>query len=433
MPDLGYGDASNDKKGELVMNEDMHSAMSEATRLTVAGRLTEATALIQRRLDNSRKSDLSLPGPQLVENLRQANTRPSTTYPLAEPTIRPRREQEAGDIAAPGLLRRVAAAGLRSSALERCLTSTSPTPPDLESAAAEVGGLFVTASYTNVYGTRGYKLYVPSGYTGHAVPLIIMLHGGTQSAVDFAAGTRMNEFAERNTFLVAYPEQPASANAARCWNWFQAANQDRAAGEPSLIAGITRKIMSDFEVDARRVYVAGFSAGGAMAMIMASTYADLYAAVGVHSGLAYGAAHDLPSAFAAMKQGKPHRALATSDVIPLIVFHGDGDHVVDRVNADCILDDWSRAASNNQHKPASQKREPRVERGQVVSGREYTRFSFHDGVGKPSMELWIVHDAGHAWSGGSSAGSYTDPQGPDASAQLVRFFAEHPKEKPVGA
>lgn len=379
------------------MNDDMHSAMSEATRLTAAGRVAEATAMIQRTLGGFQSPAATAAGPRSAERQAQRDFRAAT--PRLAAIAGQLREQEAGESNFRNLLRRAAHTRLRSADLQQCRTRTAPYPADLESAAAEVGGLFASAAYSNAAGSRGYRLYIPSGYNGQAVPLIIMLHGGTQTAVDFAAGTRMNEFAERSTFLVAYPEQPSSANASRCWNWFETGNQHRDAGEPSLVAGITRKIMTDFQVDPKRVYVAGFSAGGAMATIMASTYPDLYAAVGVHSGLAYRAAHDLPSAFAAMKQGTHQGIRPAADVLPLIVFHGDGDHIVDSVNADCIRQDWDREASRKQGSVGGQRREPVVARGQVAGGREYTRFFFHDALGRPSLELWIVHEAGHAWAG----------------------------------
>jgi len=243
--------------------------------------------------------------------------------------------------------------------------------------------------------------------------------------VDFAADTHMNVLAEGETFLVAYPEQAPSANGSKCWNWFQESDQQRDGGEPSLIAGITRQIMSQYQVDVSRVYVAGMSAGGAMAVIMAAMYPDLYAAVGVHSGLAYGAAHDLPSAFAAMQQGTVYHARPLQETIPLITFHGDGDTTVAPVNADCLLDQWLQAASAVLGSVPGMK----VERGQVANGHAYTRCIYHDVSGRALMEQWTVHQAGHGWSGGSLSGSYTDPQGPNASTEMVRFFTEHPSSR----
>lgn len=412
------------------MNEDMQSAMAEATRLTVAGRLAEATALIQKTLGSSPDSDVSAPRPE-----RDNPARP--VLPPLDLSPPPRlftgnRDDATRDHLVRKAPHQAPATGMRSAHLLRCPSTVLPPRTTFDAPQTESGGEFVAASYTNAAGSRDYRLYIPGAYTGRSVPLVIMLHGGTQTAVDFATGTRMNAFAEGNTFLVAYPEQPSSANVARCWNWFQDVNQYRDVGEPSLIAGITKHIMATYQVDPGRVYVAGFSAGGAMATIMAETYPDLYAAVGVHSGLAYGAAHDLPSAFTAMRQGTQRAARHASGAIPLIVFQGDSDHTVDRGNADCILAHWGHA-TRKEHSDASRiEREWRVERGQTPAGREYTRWCFQAVPGRPAAELWIVHHGSHAWSGGSPVGTYTDPLGPDASAEIVRFFDEHPKDAPAG-
>ena len=273
-------------------------------------------------------------------------------------------------------------------------------------------------TYTNAAGSRAYKLYVPSGYRGQPVPLVVMLHGCTQSPDDFAAGTRMNALAEEQIFLVAYPAQTAAANHGKCWNWFKPGDQQRDQGEPSLIAGITRQIMRDYAVDPERVYVAGLSAGGAAAAIMGATYPDLYAAVGVHSGLACGAAHDMPSAFAAMRQGGPdpqaYRATGPADPCRRSCSTATATRTVNPVNGDQVI---------AQSKAGAELRTA-VSRGQAEGGTTYTRTVQADEGGRPILEQWVLHGAGHAWSGGSPAGSYTDPRGPDASREMLRFFLE---------
>jgi len=281
-------------------------------------------------------------------------------------------------------------------------------------------GLFEAHTFANVAGSRTYKLYIPSHYSGKAVPLVIMLHGCSQSPDDFATGTHMNEVAEEQSFLVAYPAQPQSANITKCWNWFNHGNQLRDHGEASLIAGITRQIMETHVIDATRVYVAGLSAGGAAAAIMGRVYPDLYAAIGVHSGLACGAARDMVSALTAMRQGgHPAHDEGTDRAggiiaVPTIVFHGDADTTVHPINGTYVI------AQAKAHANLAKK----VHEAKTASGLAYTHIVETDKIGQPMLEQWILHGAGHAWSGGSG-GSFTEPRGPDASREMIRFFLHH--------
>jgi poly(hydroxyalkanoate) depolymerase family esterase len=279
------------------------------------------------------------------------------------------------------------------------------------------GARFIERTYSSPAGSRAYRLFIPSRYREQPLPLVVMLHGCTQSPDDFAAGTRMNFLAEEQNCFVVYPAQPSQANQAKCWNWFRTADQQRGRGEPSLIAGITRQIMDDYLVDRKRVYVGGLSAGAAAASIMGATYNDLYAAIGIHSGLACGVATDLPSALVAMRQGRSDHRVISGDrpPVPTIVFHGDRDTTVHPNNGDQILE-LSLGTMSTQKK---------VHRGQVPGGHAYTRTILSDANGRGMLEHWNIHGAGHAWSGGSPAGSYTDPRGPDATREMLRFFLEH--------
>lgn len=284
-----------------------------------------------------------------------------------------------------------------------------PPPPPLPD-----GARFDSASFTCQAGTRGYKLYVPSTYKeGQPVPLVVMLHGCTQDPDDFAAGTRMNQVAEETGCLVAYPCQSQQANSSKCWNWFSAADQQRERGEPAIIAGIARQVMADYAVDPARVGIAGLSAGGAMAVVVGALYPELFHAVGVHSGLPFGSATDLPSALQAMQQGAKGNAQPVASP-PLIVFHGDKDHTVNRKNGDDVLQHGLVA-----HEAGT----PEVETSKASGGRKYTRTVHKGKDGRVLAEHWELHGAGHAWAGGSASGSYTDPTGPDASREMVRFFA----------
>ena len=371
----------------------MQDEMNEATRLTRNGRLGEATALIQRTLggrtggagggvDNSARPDPW-----------------SATFPH-----RGTRRRTGWVPRGPGSGQGEPGFGWHG---------RGPGSGGRAEAAQGVG--LRDGSFSNRSGTRGYKLYLPTAAAGRAVPLVVMLHGCTQTAADFAAGTRMNELAERHGFLVAYPEQAGSANQRRCWNWFLPAHQRRDAGEPSLLAGIARQVMATHQVDPGRVFVAGLSAGGAMAAVLAATYPDLFAAAGIHSGLAHGAAHDVQSAFAAMRQGPPAGAEGAGPGVPLIVFQGGRDTTVAPANAAALLGPWSRTAT-----------------AEVTDGPGWTRRAYRDREGRVVAEWWTVHRLGHAWSGGSPDGSFADPDGPDASAELVRFFNDQAGEGVTG-
>ncbi len=294
------------------------------------------------------------------------------------------------------------------------------------------GGQFQEASYANPAGSRRYKLFIPSAYCGQALPLVVMLHGCKQSPDDFALGTRMNELAESQQCFVAYPTQSKTANASGCWNWFNAFDQRRGYGEPAVIAGLTRELVKKYGLDPSRVYVAGLSAGGAMAVVMGRTYPDLYAAVGVHSGLPYASAHDVATAFAAMKGTAPagRAARPVLAVMPAIVFHGDSDKTVhhgngERVTAECAPQPFSAASG----KPIAAVEQTEEQRGAVAGGYAYTRRLFRSAGGKVIVEQWVVHGAGHAWFGGNPRGSYTDPKGPDASREMMRFFTAHTLDK----
>ena len=296
--------------------------------------------------------------------------------------------------------------------------------------ARALPGQFVSRSYSNAGGARAYKLYIPKTYSERRMPLIVMLHGCTQNPDDFAAGTRMNELADKHAFLVAYPAQSVNANGSNCWNWFKVSDQERDRGEPSLIAGITREVASSYRVDEQRIFVAGLSAGAAMAVVLGATYPELFAAVGAHSGLPYGAADDVPSALAAMrgssgpifsKRGLKSRTstprVAPRRAPPTIVFHGDHDTTVSAENGSEIV---AQAVALGETQTSCLEKSVQVR--VPANGRECTITTYRDSTMRPCIEQWVLHGAGHAWSGGCSNGSYTDERGPDASAEMVRFF-----------
>ena len=386
------------------MNQAMLAGMHEASRLTRSGRLNEATALIQRTLRGEAAAEPAERSakPHIEGSFRvvePGSTQRSThTTRATPPPVNPFGRSE-------GLLQ-----GFEMPGVQR--PRQAPVDPTPE------GGRFIDGSYSNQMGTRSYKLYIPSSYRGQPMPLVLMLHGCTQDPDDFAAGTRMNHLAEAEDCLVLYPAQSMGANLQKCWNWFKDGDQQRDSGEPSLLAGMTREIVSRYAVDSRRIYVAGLSSGGAMASILGTTHPDLYAAVGIHSGLAAGAARDLPSAFSAMRQGGKGFGPAGYRV-PTIVFHGDRDTTVHPRNGELVIAQAVASTGTGE--------KPRVstQRGQVPGGHAYTRAVYADPDGSVFMEHWLIHGAGHAWAGGSQGGSYTDPKGPDAASEMLRFFSHH--------
>lgn len=392
-----------------MLNQDI---VREATRLTRAGQLVEATALLQRMLQGGRAPRPESRGASQARHPRLDPLTIDATADVVEereaPQIAPARSAQGRRRSLPlDGMQDFSGLGLRSP-----ITRNPLSPSDI----VPEGTRFIAGTFSNAAGSRTYKLFIPSRCQGQRLPLIVMLHGCTQSPDDFAAGTRMNFLAEEQNCFVVYPEQPSGANQSKCWNWFRTSDQRRGGGEPSMIAGITRQIMRDHVIDPKRVYVAGLSAGGAAAAIMGATYSDLYAAVGIHSGLACGAASDLPSAFVAMRQGGGSKAIADGKTcVPTIVFHGDRDTTVHPKNGDQIIEQSARAT-----RPTT-----KVLRGRVPHGHAYTRTVLIDGAGRAISEHWNIDGAGHAWSGGSPAGSYTDPQGPDATREMLRFFLEH--------
>ncbi len=377
------------------MNIDMNRTMRETMRLMRAGDLYAATLAIQRGLSGAEPINRSAAAhPESAPSNANAH--------CLEGEYRVISDGPQPEFRAPG-----------------------PTPvyPD-EVPPHEPNSEFGEHRFTCSAGSISYKLFIPAGI-GVAAPLIIMLHGCTQSPDDFARGTRMNSLAQEHGYVVAYPAQAKKRNASKCWNWFRTRDQQRGQGEPAILAALTRHLVQAHGLDERRVYVAGLSAGGAMAAVLASTYPDIFAAIGVHSGLPFGVAQDLPSAFAAMKQG-PGKLMAGMPSVDIervraIVFHGDRDMTVHACNGAAVVEQCIGTVdpTDNGH---THPLHTTVERG-TAGGRAYTRTVFKDAAGVPVAEQWLVHDAGHAWFGGDPSGSYTDPAGPDASEHMLRFFS----------
>ena len=373
-----------------------YSSVREAMRIMREGDLLAATAAIQRGLNGTTEAKPSTAAGSPDRESIEGTCRVVDDLPLAT------KETPVGGPPAP-----------------------APTPTERAQ--------FSEHTYTGSAGTRRYKLFIPSAYRGQPLPLVVMLHGCTQTPDDFATGTRMNMLAEERACFVVYPEQPQTANMSKCWNWFKAGDQRRDQGEPAIVAGLVRELMLAYGLDRERIYVGGLSAGGAMAVIMGRAYPELFAAIGVHSGLPYGAAHDLPSAFAAMQQrdtsgpsiAPGENCQAWRRAIPTIVFHGDLDTTVHPCNGEKVVSQSTGASACNagDGSGAAAATEETCAAG-TLGGHSYTRRIFKDTDGNVVVEYWLVHGAAHAWFGGDPRGSYTDAKGPDASSEMIRFFLE---------
>lgn len=372
------------------MNSPISRGMTRATELTKSGKLAEATALIQSLLSKTPSESATPTDNDVIEG----------TYTRHGTFNRPKR---AGRKGLAETLRNIAAGGMPKH------SATADVPLNLPENAQ-----FLAVTHLGAQGSRDYRLYVPANKPAGLMPLIVMLHGCTQSPEDFAAGTGMNALAEEFGCLIAWPAQPQGANVQKCWNWFRPEDQQKDQGEPSLIAGIVRDILRDHPVDSTRVYIAGLSAGGAAAAIMGSAYPEMFAAIGVHSGLAVGSARDVPSAFAAMRSGATGTTRAVG--VPAIVFHGLADTTVHPANGKAVVAQALKSRRDLTQSSIS---------GISGQGRSYRKIQHSAENGRTVAEHWEIEGAGHAWAGGYAAGSYTDPAGPDASREMVRFFLQH--------
>lgn len=389
------------------MTNHFATGMTKAAALTKAGRLTEATAMIQSLLANREPKptvvpDRTLPDHTVIEGtftrVNDSGAADVATAPPAPHAAPPSQRTSLRET-----LRKIAAGGMP---VQTPFAKKMPPLP--------AGARFITLTHSDGHARRDFKLYIPAMQPSASMPLIVMLHGCTQSPDDFAAGTGMNALAERLGMLVAYPAQPTGANANKCWNWFKPEDQARDRGEPALIAGLTRDVLRDYPVDPARIYIAGLSAGGAAAAIVAEAYPDLFSAAGVHSGLPVGAASDIPQAFSAMRTGAKGKALANA--VPTIVIHGLADGTVHPSNGTAVVTQTVQAFDGL---TAS------VRNGVSAGGRSFRQTSFDSGDGRSMCEHWEIEGTGHAWAGGKPEGSFTDPSGPAASEEMLRFFLQH--------
>ncbi len=366
-------------------------AMRNATRLVGTGKLLDATRLIQRALSSDTPQVRRQVSPQGRGEAVPAANDPQVEAPLPQVIILPPPAQP----------------GQNSDTDE-----TNPAPRRSAS--------FTQHQFKFEGDTYPYRVYVPSATSASnttRMPLVVLLHGCKQDALDFSNGTAMNALAEQHQVMVLYPEQITSANAMRCWNWFEPGHQQVDHGEPGMIAALTQKIVQQYGADPQRVYIAGLSAGGAMAAVMAGLHPEMFAAVGVHSGLAAGSARDLMSAFGAMRSGAKGRS---PSALPTIIFHGMADRTVHPDNSEHITDAALAGLS-----AAGLKLVKTQTAMTHNSDQKIERIVYSTADGKPYIENWLIDDGAHAWSGGDAAGSFTDPEGPSASAAMLAFFLQH--------
>jgi poly(hydroxyalkanoate) depolymerase family esterase len=430
------------------MTNDLVAAMRQAVRATRAQKLVDATRIIRNALsgplsmsnvdgaESARQTSSTSPmsrlngfGLEMLEPFDEPQARASAAPPHLDPSIAsvppPTRKEPARTTASQRLRKplgevvkilragRMVAPKLEAFPGLRPMTGRAAVPPVAQ------GAQFIHRSFTCSAGSRKYKLYVPASVSDQPRALIVMLHGCKQDPDDFAVGTKMNNLADEHGLIVAYPQQALNSNSSSCWNWFSPADQRRDAGEPAILAGITREIMSEYGLEREQVFAAGLSAGGAMAAVLAETYPDLFAAIGVHSGLAYGSANDVLSAFVAMRgdtgASKPmlRSTIALPKRVRTIVFQGSADQTVHPSNADRIFNSASARVDANC---------ARQDISRSIGGRNVTRTVVAGSDGSAVAEYWLIDGAGHAWAGGNPIGSFTDHRGPDASAEMVRFF-----------
>jgi poly(hydroxyalkanoate) depolymerase family esterase len=371
------------------MKTPLIDAMGKALALVKTSNLAEATQLLRRAVSGGataerRPGESAIPAP----HLRTSAFAPASRAPLGEV--------------------------LRALRTGRANLPKMPFPNE-ETPKYPLDEKFTARTYRGRAGSLDYRLYVPTDLTTRKPALLLMLHGCTQDPEDFAIGTQMNRLADEFGLVVAYPHQPRTANPSGCWNWFDTRHQNRGSGEPAALAGLTQSLVKEFGVARERTFAAGLSAGGAMAEVLAATYSDVFSAVGIHSGLPFRAAKDVPSAFAAMKGAaviEPPSGIADRPEVRRIVFHGDADATVAPVNGIRILDQARSGSVGLQE----------VDFNQEIDGRLVERRLLQNSAGEAVAELWSVEGGGHGWFGGDHRGSYTESVGLDASRIMVQFF-----------